>query len=77
MAERLFVNRAALWRLERGGPAVAAGTGATAAFVLRLHDRLADLAAPANDERALALDERRTPKHIHAPRQRRHKGNPP
>ena len=69
LAERLFVSRDTLWRLERGDSTVALGTLATAAFVLQLHDRLANLAAPATDEIALSLDERRLPRHIRRPRQ--------
>src|SRR5436190_5536808 len=64
MAARLFVSRATLWRLERGDPNVALGTLATAAFILQLHDRLANLAAPATDALALSLDERRVPQRI-------------
>src|SRR5208282_921332 len=68
MAERLFVSRDTLWRLERGDPTVAVGTLATAAFILQLHDRLANLAAPATDALALSLDESRLPKRIRRPR---------
>jgi len=68
MAARLFVSRDTLWRLERGEPAVALGTLATATFILKLHDRLANLAAPASDELALSLDERRLPQRIRRPR---------
>ena len=68
MASRLFVSRDTLWRLERGDPTVALGTMATATFVLQLHDRLANLAAPATDALALSLDERRLPQRIHRPR---------
>ena len=64
MAARLFVSRDTLWRLERGDPTVALGTLVTATFVLQLHERLANLAAPANDELALDLDERRLPQRI-------------
>lgn len=64
MAARLFVSRDTLWRLERGDATVAMGTLATAAFVLQLHDRIANLAAPATDALALSLDERRLPKRI-------------
>ncbi len=64
MAERLFVSRDTLWRLERGDPSVAMGTLATAAFVLRIQDRLANLAAPETDALALSLDEQRLPKRI-------------
>ena len=68
MAARLFVSRDTLWRMERGDPTVALGTLATATFVLGLHDRLANLAAPASDELALNLDERRLPQRIRRPR---------
>jgi transcriptional regulator with XRE-family HTH domain len=68
MAARLFVSRDTLWRMERGDPTVALGTLATAIFVLGLHDRLANLAAPASDELALHLDERRLPQRIRRPR---------
>ena len=64
MAERLFVSRDTLWRLEKGDPTVALGTLATAAFILQLLDRLASLAAPATAALALSLDERRLPKRI-------------
>ncbi len=68
MAARLFISRNTLWRLERGDPTIALGTVATAAFVLQLHDRLANLAAPATDALALTLDVARLPKRIHRPR---------
>ena len=68
MAARLFVSRDTLWRMERGDSSVALGTLATAIFVLGLHDRLANLAAPARDELALSLDERRLPQRIRRPR---------
>ncbi len=64
MAARLFVSRDTLWRLERGDPTVSLGTLATAAFVLQLLDRLANIASPATDALALDLDERRVPKRI-------------
>jgi transcriptional regulator with XRE-family HTH domain len=64
MAARLFVSRDTLWRLERGDPAIAIGTLATAVFILKLHDRLANLAAPTSDELALSMDERRLPQRI-------------
>ena len=68
MAARLFVSRDTLWRLERGDPTVALGTLATATFILNLHERLANLLAPASDDLGLSLDERRLPQRI-----RRHK----
>ncbi len=68
MAARLFISRDTLWRLERGDPTVALGTLVTATFILGLHDRMANLAAPASDELALSLDERRLPQRIRRPR---------
>jgi transcriptional regulator with XRE-family HTH domain len=64
MAARLFVSRNTLWRLEKGDPTVAVGTLATAAFILQLHERLSNLAAPATDTLGLELDERRVPRRI-------------
>jgi len=69
MARRLFVSRNTLWRLERGDPTVALGTLATATFILQLHDRLANLAAPETDALALSLDEERLPKRIRRSKQ--------
>ena len=69
MAARLFVSRDTLWRLERGDPTVALGTLVTAAFILNLHERLANLFAPANDDLGLSLDERRVPQRIRRPKQ--------
>jgi transcriptional regulator with XRE-family HTH domain len=68
MASRLFVSRDTLWRLERGDPTVALGTLATAAFVLGLQGRFANLASPATDELGLILDEQHLPKRIHRAR---------
>jgi transcriptional regulator with XRE-family HTH domain len=65
MASRLFVCRDTLWRLERGDPTVALRTLATATFILKLDDRLANLATPASDGLGLHLDERRLPQRIH------------
>lgn len=67
MAARLFVSRDTLWRLERGDPKVAIGTVATAAFILQLHNRLANLATPSDDTLGLNLDEKRLPKRIRRP----------
>src|SRR6476620_9073133 len=64
MAARLFVTRDTLWRMERGDPTVSVGTLATATFILQLHERMANLAAPETDKLGLSLDEGRLPKHI-------------
>jgi transcriptional regulator with XRE-family HTH domain len=64
MAARLFASRDTLWRLERGDPTVALGTLVTAAFILNLHERIANLAAPASDDLGLSLDQHRLPQRI-------------
>jgi transcriptional regulator with XRE-family HTH domain len=64
MAERLFVSRGTLWRLEKGDPNVSIGTLATATFILQLHDRLGALASPSQDTMGLDLEEERTAKRI-------------
>jgi transcriptional regulator with XRE-family HTH domain len=64
MASRLFVSRDTLWRLERGDPSVSLGAFATATFILGLHQRLGNLAAPGTDQIGLDLEEKRLPKRI-------------
>lgn len=64
MAERLFISRDTLWRLESGDPTVATGTLATALFVLQLHDRLASLAAASGDALGLEKEAELLPKRI-------------
>ncbi len=64
MAERLFISRDTLWRLEKGDPTVAIGTLATALFVLQLHDRLASLAAASGDTLGLEKEAELLPKRI-------------
>ncbi|MBE7494592.1 MAG: helix-turn-helix transcriptional regulator [Verrucomicrobiaceae bacterium] len=64
MAERLFISRDTLWRLEKGDPTVAIGTLATALFVLQLHDRLASLAAASGDALGLEKEAELLPKRI-------------
>ena len=64
MAERLFVSRDTLWRLEKGDPTVALGTLATALFVLQMQDRLGQLAAVTTDHLGLELDAEQLPKRI-------------
>jgi transcriptional regulator with XRE-family HTH domain len=67
MAERLFVSRDTLWRLENGDPTVAVGTLATALFVLQLHDRLLRLAEAGGDVLGLEQEAEKLPKRIRRP----------
>lgn len=64
MAERLFVSRDTLWRLECGDPSVVLGTFVTAAYILELLDRLAAFAAAGEDQLGLELDIDRLPRRI-------------
>jgi transcriptional regulator with XRE-family HTH domain len=68
MAARLFVSRDTLWRLEKGDPTIAIGTMATAAFILQLDERLAQMAAAPTDRLGLELDQQRLPRRIRSPR---------
>jgi transcriptional regulator with XRE-family HTH domain len=64
MAERLFVSRDTLWRLERGDPSVSLGTFVTATYILQLLDRLVVVAAAGEDQLGLELDIDRLPRRI-------------
>ena len=62
LAERAFVGRNTITRVEHGDPGVALGIYATVLFVLGLADRLGALADPATDQVGLTLAEERLPK---------------
>lgn len=64
LAERAFVSRATLRRVERGDPTVGMGIYATVLFVLGLAERIASLAAPEGDSVGLALEEERLPRRV-------------
>jgi transcriptional regulator with XRE-family HTH domain len=68
MAERAFITRPTLRKIEHGDPSVSLGIYATILFVLGLTQRLADLADTRADEVGLQLEEERLPKRIRAPR---------
>jgi transcriptional regulator with XRE-family HTH domain len=70
MAERAFISRATLGRVERGEPSVSLGIYATVLFVLGMTDRLAALADPTADRLGLMLDEEQLPKRIRLPKRR-------
>lgn len=61
VAERAFISRNTLTRIERGDPAVALGIYATVLFVLGLAERLGDLADPLTDSVGLSLEGDRLP----------------
>lgn len=74
LAERAFVSRATLRRVERGDPAVGMGIYATVLFLLGLSDRIAALAEPTSDEVGLGLDEERLPRRVRTSRRDPDKG---
>jgi transcriptional regulator with XRE-family HTH domain len=70
MAERAFVSRSTLQKVEQGDPAVSLGVYATVLFILGLSERIADLADAATDSVGLQLDEDRLPKRVRASKRR-------
>jgi hypothetical protein len=64
MAERAFVGRNTITRLEKGDPRVSMGIYATVLFVLGMADRLADVADASNDRLGLGLEQERLPVRI-------------
>lgn len=67
MAERAFITRTTLRKVENGNPGVSLGIYATVMFVLGVTSRLADLADTRSDEVGLQLEEERLPKRIRQP----------
>jgi hypothetical protein len=70
MAERGFVSRNTMARVERGDPSVSMGIHATVLFVLGLSDRLTELAAAERDVVGLQLEEERLPRRNRMPKSR-------
>jgi DNA-binding XRE family transcriptional regulator len=64
MAQRAFISRTTLVKVEKGDPGVGIGTYAAVLFALGMLDRLRDLAGAKIDEIGLALEEERLPKRI-------------
>ncbi|MDB5583413.1 MAG: hypothetical protein JWR80_8589 [Bradyrhizobium sp.] len=61
VAERAFISRNTLTRVERGDPGVSLGVYATVLFVLGLAERVGDLADPLADAVGLSLEGERLP----------------
>lgn len=70
MAERAFISRGTLYKLEKGDPSVSMGVYATVLSLLGLIDGLGDLADRRTDTLGLDIDEDRLPKKVQ-PRNRR------
>lgn len=61
VAERAFISRNTLTRVERGDAGVSLGVYATVLFVLGLAERVGDLADPLTDAVGLSLEAERLP----------------
>ena len=64
MAQRAFISRTTLVKVEKGHPGVAIGTYAAVLFALGMIDKLRELATARSDDVGLALEEERLPKRI-------------
>jgi transcriptional regulator with XRE-family HTH domain len=71
MAERAFVSRQTVARVERGDPGVSIGIYATVIFALGMTDRLAALVEPSADRLGLMLEDEHLPKRVRSVRQAR------
>ena len=68
MAERAFISRTTLARVEKGDPGVSMGIYASVLFVLGMADQLGEVADAARDPLGLSLEEERLPRRIRTPR---------
>ena len=68
MAERAFVGRNTITRVEKGDPRVSMGIYATVLFVLGLEEQVAGLADAARDRVGLDLEDERLPQRVRVPR---------
>ena len=70
VADRAFISRSTLGKVERGDPTVAMGIYATVLFVLGLAERLKDLVALPNDPTGMMLEEESLPKRVRLRKQK-------
>jgi hypothetical protein len=66
MAERAFIARRPLQKVEKGDPGVSLGVYATVLFILGLSGRIADLADVGQDSVGLQLEVARRPQRVRA-----------
>lgn len=64
MAERAFISRGTLYKVERGDPSVSMGIYATVLAILGLVDGLSDAADRRSDTLGLDIEEDRLPKKV-------------
>jgi len=72
MAERAFISRGTLYKVERGDPSVSMGIYATVLAILGLVEGLGNIADRSTDTLGLDIDEDRLPQKV----QPRRKSNP-
>ena len=70
MAERAFISRSTLYKVEKGDPTVSMGIYATVLFLLGLIDGLGQVADRSTDNLGLDIEEHRLPKKVQ-PRRRK------
>ena len=70
VADRAFVSRNTITRVERGDPGVSMGIYATVLFVLGLAERIGALADPSADRIGLGLEAEQLPKRVRSARPR-------
>ena len=71
MAERAFISRATLYKVEKGDPTVSMGIYATVLAILGLARGLGEIADRINDPLGLDCDEEHLPKRIMSKSRRR------
>lgn len=74
MAERAFISRGTLYKVERGDPSVSMGIYATVLSILGLVEALGDVADRGSDTLGLDIDEDRLPEKVQ-PRGRKRGGS--
>lgn len=70
VADRAFIGRNTLTRVERGDPGVSLGIYATVLYVLGLADRIGKLADPLTDDVGNSLEAERLPERARASKAR-------
>lgn len=71
MAERAFISRGTLYKVEKGDPTVSIGIYATVLFVLGLSDGLGQIADRTRDSLGLDIEEDRLPRKVQPRRRKR------
>ena len=68
VAERAFISRLTLSRVERGDPGVSLGIYATVLFVFGMAERIGEVADPGRDPVGRGLEEEQLPRRVRSRR---------